>query len=47
MFETKDREFYKEKKTVEEGFVYRSDTNEKWLTKQELKKMINEIEIES
>lgn len=39
-------EKYKNYPDVPEGFIYRSDKNDKWLSPQEIKKMIKELKIE-
>lgn len=36
---------YESCRTVSDGFVYRSDTNDKWLTKKELKELIAQIQL--
>ena len=38
-------EFYDNWQKVEEGFIYRSDTNESWLTVEELKDMTTDIKV--
>ena len=44
-FETKNHLHYEKSKRVQEGFSYRSDTNEKWLTQEQLKNIISRLEI--
>jgi UDP-N-acetylglucosamine 4,6-dehydratase len=45
-FETRDHEYYKNAPRVPEGFIYRSNMNDRWLSVEELREMINKIEIE-
>ncbi|HIP90470.1 MAG TPA: UDP-N-acetylglucosamine 4,6-dehydratase (inverting) [Candidatus Nanopusillus sp.] len=45
-FETKDLNRWKGLPKVPEGFVYRSDKNDRWLTVEELKEMIKYVEVE-
>lgn len=45
-FETKNLNKWKHLPKVSEGFIYRSDKNDKWLTIQDLREMIKNVEIE-
>jgi UDP-N-acetylglucosamine 4,6-dehydratase len=45
-FEIKNFEKYRNAPRVPEGFVYKSNDNDRWLSSEELKKMIKTIEIE-
>jgi len=45
-FETKNHQHYINAKKVPEEFIYKSDTNDKWLTIEELKKIIKDMKIE-
>lgn len=45
-FEFRNHDRYRNAKNVPDGFVYRSNTNDRWLTVEDLKRMIDTLEIE-
>ena len=44
-FENRNHQHYEKSKRVPEGFDYRSNTNEQWLTKEQLKNIITKLKI--
>ena len=44
-FAIKNHHNYEKSKRVSDGFVYRSNTNEQWLTRKQLENIINKLDL--